>query len=334
MSVDTRVNVGVIVVLVMVALGQEVRGQSPSRIGTGPVSHISVAVRDAEATARAFAEVLDIPVPAINSELRLAAPDGSETAGAKVATMLLSNFLIEIQQPVTEWGPIHDTVEKFGPTIHHISFGVSDSYGEMRDLLVQKGGQWRGGTRQTTWSYVDFRDQLGTTFEPISLQIFNMLDNQTTKATPGGTLGSQPVTRVGIVVKNADEAARAYADILGVTIPPARVVKSMEYPEGSTASRDAHIKVATWTHENGIAIELIEPVGGPSPWSEALQKQRGNAVHHLTFGVGNRLDEMIRLLQAKGGKLTYGRPGGTSAYLDFTDKLGIVIEVTGTAGPS
>ena len=159
-----------------------------------------------------------------------------------------------------------------------------------------------------------------------------MLDQQTTKATPGETLGSHPVTHVGIVVEDADEAVRAYADILGVTIPPASVVTSMEYPEGSMANQDAHVKVATWTHENGIAIELIEPVGGPSPWSEALEKEQGNAVHHLAFDVGNRLDEMIRLLQAKGGKLTYGRPGGTSKYLDFTDTLGIVIEVTGTAG--
>ncbi len=332
MRVYTRVCVGVIALLAMVAVGRGVRGQSPPQIGTGPVSHISVAVRDTETTAQAFAEVFDIPVPAINNTLALAAPDGSEAAVAKAATMLLSNFLIEIQEPVTGWGPIHDTVETYGPTVHHISFGVADNYREMRDLLVQKGGQWRGGTDQSPWAYVDFRDQLGTTFEPISIQVFNMLDQQTTKATPGETLGSHPVTHVGIVVEDADEAVRAYADILGVTIPPASVVTSMEYPEGSMANQDAHVKVATWTHENGIAIELIEPVGGPSPWSEALEKEQGNAVHHLAFDVGNRLDEMIRLLQAKGGKLTYGRPGGTSKYLDFTDTLGIVIEVTGTAG--
>ena len=332
MSVYARVCVGVIVILMMATVGRGVRGQSEPLIGTGPISHISVAVRDTEATAQAFAEVFDIPVPAINETLALAAPDGSEAAVAKSATMLLSNFLIEIQEPVTGWGPIHDTVEGFGTTVHHISFGVADSYGEMRDLLVQKGGEWRGGTTESPWSYVDFRDQLGTTLEPISIPVFNMLDQQTTKATPGETLGSHPVTHVGVVVRDADEAARAYAEVLGVTIPPAQVVTAMEFPEGSTASQDAHVKVTTWTHENGIGIELIEPVGAPSPWSEALEKQRGNAVHHLAFDVGNRLDEMVRLLQAKGGTLTYGRPGGTSKYLDFTDTLGIVIEVRGSAG--
>lgn len=315
----------------LAAAGAHVRVQSPARIGNWPISHIGIAVRDVDVTARAFAEVFDVPVPRVNPNNRLAAPDGSEAAVAKAATVYLPNFLIEMQQSATPFGPIYDTVQKYGQTVHHISFDVRDRYGDLRDLLVQKGGTWRGGTRETTWAYVDFRERLGATFEPISQQIFDMLDKGTTKAAPGGTLGTQPVTTIGIVVRNADDAAKAWAEILGVTIPPAHVVKAMDYPKGSTADRKAHTKVTSWTHENNITIELVEPVGGPSPWSEALQKQGGNAVHHLTFNVGNRMDEMIRLLQAKGSTLVYGRPGGSIAGLDFTDKLGIVIELTSTA---
>ena len=324
-------NTVVALTLGLVAAGVHVRVQGPARIGNGPVSHISVAVRDVDASARVFADVLDLPIPTVNNNSRLASPDGSDPAVARTVTLLLPNFQIEVQQPATQFGPIYDTFQKYGQTVHHISFGVRDRYGDMRDLLVQKGGTWRGGTRETGWSYVDLRERLGATFEPISQQIYDSLDKRTTKASPGATLGTQPVTKVGIVVRNANETAKAWADILGVTIPPAREVKSMEYPKGSTASRKAHYKVTSWTHDNNITIELLEPVGGPSPWSEALKKQGGNAVHHLTFNVGNRLEEMIRVLQAKGGTLTYGRPGGSSAYLDFTDKLGIVVELTGTS---
>ena len=316
------------VILGAAGVGSRVHVQSPAQIGAGPISHIAVAVGDVEVTARNFAEVFDLPVPTVNNNNRLAAPDGSADAVARAATLYLPNFLIEMQQSATPFGPIYDTFQTFGQTVHHISFDVRDRYGDTRDLLVQKGGQWRGGTRQTTWAYVDFRERLGATFEPISQQIFDMLDKRTTKAAPGGTMGSQPVTRVGLVVRNADATAKAYADILGVTIPTSRAVKTMDYPAGSKFNRKAHYKITSWKHDNGISIELLEPVGGPSPWSEALQKQHGNGVHHLTFNVGDRLDEMIRLLQAKGGTLTYGRPGGSSAYLDFTEKLGIVIELT------
>jgi catechol 2,3-dioxygenase-like lactoylglutathione lyase family enzyme len=314
----------------LVAAASSVHGQKPALLGLSPISHIGIAVSDVEVTRQHYAEIFDLPVPTINENNRLAQPDGSEDAVARAATLYFPNFLLELQQSATDFGPIHDTVKGFGQTVHHISFGVRENDRETRDHLVDTGGSWRGGTATSVWSYIDFRNRLGVTFEPISIQVFNMLDNGTSNAPAGDTLGTQPMTQIGIVVRNVEEAAKAYSDILGVTIPPARVISTMEYPTGSTANPSAHIKTTSWTHDNDITIELIEPIGGPSPWSEWLEKQGGSAVHHLTFEVGARLDEMIRRLQAKGGTLTYGLAGGTRAYLDFGDKLGIVIELTGT----
>jgi catechol 2,3-dioxygenase-like lactoylglutathione lyase family enzyme len=313
-----------------VAAASSVHGQQPALLGLSPISHIGIAVSDIEVTRQHYAEIFDLSVPTINENNRLAQPDGSEDAVARAATLFFPNFLLELQQSATDFGPIHDTVKGFGQTVHHISFGVRENYRETRDHLVDTGGDWRGGTATSIWSYVDFRDRLGVALEPISIQIFDMLGKGTSNAPAGDTLGTQPVTQIGIVVRNVDEAAKAYSDILGVTIPPARIISTMDYPTGSPANPKAHIKTTSWTHDNDITIELIEPIGGPSPWSEWLEKQGGSAVHHLTFEVGTRLDEMIRRLQTKGGTLTYGVAGGTRAYLDFGDKLGIVIELTGT----
>ena len=88
---------------------QSAQVQSPVKIGTAPVGHIGVAVQDVDAAAKAYAEVLDLPVPTINEKVALAQPDGSEAAVARSATFGLPNFLIELQQSKTAFGPIHDT---------------------------------------------------------------------------------------------------------------------------------------------------------------------------------------------------------------------------------
>ncbi len=87
-------------------------------------------------------------------------------------------------------------------------------------------------------------------------------------------------------------------------------------------------------HANGVAVELDEPVSGPTPWSQALERQRGNAVHRLLIDIRPQVTDTVRQLQAKGGKLIYGSAAGPVAYLDFSSTLGLVLEVTGgSAGP-
>ena len=72
------------------------------------------------------------------------------------------------------------------------------------------------------------------------------------------------------------------------------------------------------------------PIGSPSPWADYIGKQRGTALHHIAWNVGDKLTETVQFLQSKGGKWTNGGPGGSYAYLDFMDgPLGVVIEVTG-----
>jgi catechol 2,3-dioxygenase-like lactoylglutathione lyase family enzyme len=328
-----RSGVTTVVTLTMAAalglFGRSAQLQTPVRIGTAPLGHIGVAVKDVDAAAKAYAEVLDLPVPTINEKNALAQPDGSEAAVARAATFGLPNFLIELQQSKTTFGPIHDTFSRYGMTVHHLSFGVKDQYGDARQAMLQQhGARWTGGTKDSGWSYVDLREALGATFEPITIQIHQMLDKRyVTGNATRMTLGTTPVACVGIVVRNAEQAARAYADVLGIPVPAVTSVQAGPFPGGSKANPKATVKRAAWTHDNGIEIELLEPVGAPSPWADALERQKGNAVHHLTFAAGDRLPDLIRLLEAKGGRLVYGSAASGSAYLDFTDKLGIVIEL-------
>jgi catechol 2,3-dioxygenase-like lactoylglutathione lyase family enzyme len=136
-------------------------------------------------------------------------------------------------------------------------------------------------------------------------------------------------THVGIVVKDIAKASQLFADVYGVT-PPAmpRLYNSdgagIPFPPGVAGNRNAKAKLVQFTAGN-VRIELIEPDGGPTAWSEHLEKF-GQGVHHLAFGVPN-IDQTIRGLQAKGGKWVMGAGGQTFAYVDMKDELGFTIEV-------
>ena len=297
---------------------------APAQIGHGAISHISVAVRDIDAATLRFADVFGLMPATINPKQVLAAPDGSPAAQGKTASVTLPNFFIELQQATAPYGPIHEWLQKHGQSVHHIGLVTPENFGDVRTRLIEKGGRWVGGTTDTTWAYVELRDPLGATLEPVNPQTYERQLQRMTKAPPGATLGTRPLARIGVVVRNVEAAAKAYADLLGVTPSPVRVLTPTDYPPDSTASRTATLRASSWKHQNGVEVELIEPVGA-SPWTEALQRQRGNAVHHLTFQAGDQFANLIALLQGKGGRLIYGRPGSSSAYLDFTDTLGFTI---------
>lgn len=301
--------------------------QRDAVIGPGAISHIGVAVADVDASARAYAEVFGLPQPTVNEKLALASPAGGPAAIVRVATLALPNFLIELQQYKTEYGPIHELVTAYGPTVHHISFTVDGPFAETRQRLIQRGGRWTGGTPATAWSYVDFREALGATFEPISRAIHERLGQQMTAAPRSGTFGAHPVVGIGFVVRSVAEAARAYAEVLGIATPAVRTTQPRDYPRGTRYDRRVSVKTAHWTHENGVAIQLDEPGPGRTLWSEALERGRGNTVHRLIIEAGSDLSATVRRLQAKGGALVYGRSDGPVAYLDFTTTLGLVLEV-------
>jgi 4-hydroxyphenylpyruvate dioxygenase-like putative hemolysin len=76
-----------------------------------------------------------------------------------------------------------------------------------------------------------------------------------------------------------------------------------------------------------IAFELIEPIGGPSTWKEALDKH-GEGVHHVAFRVDD-MDRALAALNKKGFETiqTGDFTGGRYAYVDTTRALRTVVEL-------
>jgi len=141
-------------------------------------------------------------------------------------------------------------------------------------------------------------------------------------------LGSNVIVQVGLIVRDVEETARAYADVFGVDVPqwfltdPEDVAHTRYRGEPTTA----RAKLAFFDM-GSIQIELIEPVGGPSTWQEYLDAH-GEGVHHIAFQIKG-MAEQVAYLESKGMPLVQrgDYTGGRYAYIDSAPQLKTILEL-------
>ena len=305
--------------------------QGPAQVGgAAQLTHVGIVVEDIDETVRQYVRVMGFPTPRI-VPAALDLPNGEKTE-VRLTNMYQPNFHIELVQPVSQTGPYYEHLQKYGMSIQHIGLTVSGDVKEIRTGLEAKGGRWTLGP-ENGYAYVNFQSTLGTTFEVITPAISPPAGTDIPVTAEGAVvppLASLMVTHVGFGVTNAAQVARDYADTLGFDPPAVSDYTDSQYPPDSNWNEAAPLRVASW-RQGDIGIELIESVGGPTPWSDYVEMQHGTAAQHIAIPVGNMMDEMVRDLQMKGGTWTNGKSGGTYAYLDFMDTLGIIFEINGTS---
>ncbi len=140
-------------------------------LGTDIVTQVAIVTRDIEAKARAWAELLGVPVP----EIRITGPyeetqaqykGQPTTARAKLAFFRLGQVSLELIEPIGEPSTWNDQLQEHGDSLHHIAFriqGMKEKLALLADLgipLVQKG-EYKGGR----YAYVDGVEKLGATIE-------------------------------------------------------------------------------------------------------------------------------------------------------------------------
>ena len=142
--------------------------------------------------------------------------------------------------------------------------------------------------------------------------------------------GKKPV-QIGMVVDDVEKAAGEYAVFFGreklsIIMTGPQEETRIQYRGKPTPAR---AKMA-FIQFGDIAVELIEPVDGPSTWRDFLETN-GPGVHHIAFEIKG-MDEQIKLLEQKGavliqqGRWTDGR-GGRYAYFDSVPRLSVVLEL-------
>ncbi len=139
-----------------------------------------------------------------------------------------------------------------------------------------------------------------------------------------------PCIQVGIVVRDAEAAVRAWTERFNFPAarfvdwpPPGRdLEKTMTYrgQTGAFKMRLAFIETGT------LQIEFIQPLEGGNIYSEFLD-EHGEGLHHILFEVDD--PEAVAaglgapILQSGGSTL---RPGAIWTYLDTQAMLGCMIE--------
>ena len=141
-------------------------------------------------------------------------------------------------------------------------------------------------------------------------------------------LGSNVIVQVGLIVRDVEETAKAYADVFGVDVPqwfltdPEEVAHTRYRGEPTLAQA----KLAFFDM-GSVQLELIEPVGGPSTWQEFLDTH-GEGVHHIAFRIKG-MAEQVAYLESKGMPLVQrgDYTGGRYAYIDSTSQLKTILEL-------
>jgi methylmalonyl-CoA/ethylmalonyl-CoA epimerase len=142
------------------------------------------------------------------------------------------------------------------------------------------------------------------------------------------TLSTDTVVQIGLIVRDVEATAQAYAELLGVAVP--QWVLTGPEVEAHTRYRgvptEARAKLAFFRLGN-MQLELIEPVGGPSTWREFLEAH-GEGVHHIAFEVEDMQDQ-VAALAAKGMPLVQrgDYTGGCYAYIDSGEQLKVILEL-------
>ena len=142
------------------------------------------------------------------------------------------------------------------------------------------------------------------------------------------TLGSTTITQVGIIVRDIEAKARAWAEVLGLPVPEIMITDAYEraQTEYNGKPSNAQAKLAFF-HLGQVDLELIEPVGKPSTWQDQLD-EHGDSLHHLAFEIKG-MPEKVAYLEAKGLPLVQRGeyPGGRYAYINGNAQLGAILEL-------
>ena len=109
-------------------------------------------------------------------------------------------------------------------------------------------------------------------------------------------LGLPPISQIGIVVRNMQQAVEHYQNIFG--LGPWTVYDSTP-DKYWFKGKSSHMRLRQGKAMlGGIELELVQPLEGESPFHEFLATQ-GEGLHHLAFNTED-FDGMVRQFEAAG----------------------------------
>lgn len=147
-------------------------------------------------------------------------------------------------------------------------------------------------------------------------------------------LGSSTIVKIGIVVRDIEEAAKRYNDLFELEeeayvrypdpskVPLEGAYKKMRGKEVQPKLKSCIVNLAP------IYLEVVEPVDDtPSPWLEYLEKH-GPGVCFISFYIDG-FEQKIEFMEEGGYPLSFveEKVFERYAYFDTQEKLGVTVEL-------
>ena len=328
-------------------MGTENEARAVVDVSGKPIIQIGFVVRDAVKMAKRYSEIFGIgPWNFIDGKARDFILHGktlrNSDCGLRIALADLGKLQLELIQPL--YGPSTHLsfLQEQGEGVHHVSFGAIENHDQIVSGLVAKGiGIEMQGLvgNVPTFTYMATQKTLGTIFEfvnPLTSRPSGALRPWGTYNNPDSgaiNIKGKEIKQLGIVVRDAEETARNYWEILGVgpwillDFKPPHLTDSTLHGITLHEYVNLHTKAAI-AHLGDLQIELLQPVKGPSTYMEFL-KTRGQGIHHLSFAQIEDHDEMISGFNRMGIETeSTGLLGGaiTFTYLATQKDLGTIFE--------
>ena len=304
----------------VVAVSGQQQGQEVKVFGSKTITHIGFVANDAKKTAAAFADVFGAEVSDVTDVKPAGFPEGHQgdrKAYTRVANVRFDNMVLKIAQPMGGPSPWRDFLDKYGEGVHHIAFDVNGLEDQVH-LLESKGGRRVVGAAGSTAALVDLMPQLGINIELHKTMVAPpAVTPRDPKAKASG--GIKTIARIGLMIGDTDAFRAAYVDLFGVTIPPPVNERgALKFPTGFAGDPTAGMRHVFVPFDN-LWINVIQPIGGESPWRDMVSKHDG----YFLFAVDD-VEGTAQALEKKGGKRTLGQTGTSYAYLDMP-QLGMTV---------
>ncbi len=134
--------------------------------------------------------------------------------------------------------------------------------------------------------------------------------------------------QIGFVARDADKVARKLSEITGMTPGEPIITDGVEKARTNFRGKPSPARAKLIFFNMGqVSIEIIEPIGEPSTWSEFLAKH-GDGVHHIAFTVKST-KEAAEGLSAHGIPMVQSAvfEGGSYVYCEAEKELGVFLEL-------
>ncbi|HUF00706.1 MAG TPA: VOC family protein [Anaerolineales bacterium] len=140
-------------------------------LGSNIVMQVGIIVRDVESKARAWSDILGLPMPNIivtdTVEKTQAEYKGKPMTGrAKLAFFHMGQVTVELIEPIDGPSTWKDQLDGHGDSLHHIAFDIKGmqektAYLNSQGVPLIQRGEYEGGR----YAYFDGISQLGTILE-------------------------------------------------------------------------------------------------------------------------------------------------------------------------